>query len=71
MSDTPNPGRRFAIEAKPNEPRGDILLPSVGHSPTRARTRNFADPAPCSDGKGFGLVNVQQPMLEHRAGVRR
>ena len=22
---------RFAIEPKPNEPRGDILLPTVGH----------------------------------------
>ena len=25
-------GIRFAIEPKPNEPRGDILLPSVGHA---------------------------------------
>ena len=24
-------GIRFAIEPKPNEPRGDILLPTVGH----------------------------------------
>src|SRR5665811_1928085 len=23
---------RFAIEPKPNEPRGDILLPTVGHA---------------------------------------
>ena len=23
---------RFAIEPKPNEPRGDILLPSIGHA---------------------------------------
>ncbi len=25
-------GMRFAIEPKPNEPRGDILLPTVGHA---------------------------------------
>jgi xylose isomerase len=25
-------GLRFAIEPKPNEPRGDILLPSIGHA---------------------------------------
>jgi xylose isomerase len=25
-------GMRFAIEPKPNEPRGDILLPSIGHA---------------------------------------
>ena len=23
---------RFALEPKPNEPRGDILLPTVGHA---------------------------------------
>ncbi|WP_123027089.1 xylose isomerase [Mycolicibacterium stellerae] len=27
-----NIGLRFAIEPKPNEPRGDILLPTVGHA---------------------------------------
>jgi xylose isomerase len=27
-----NYGLRFAIEPKPNEPRGDILLPTVGHA---------------------------------------
>ena len=25
-------GLRFALEPKPNEPRGDILLPTVGHA---------------------------------------
>src|SRR5437660_96700 len=25
-------GIRFAIEPKPNEPRGDILLPTLGHA---------------------------------------
>src|SRR5918992_1300734 len=25
-------GLRFAIEPKPNEPRGDILLPTIGHA---------------------------------------
>ena len=25
-------GMRFALEPKPNEPRGDILLPTVGHA---------------------------------------
>lgn len=25
-------GLRFAIEPKPNEPRGDILLPTLGHA---------------------------------------
>ncbi len=27
-----NYGLRFAVEPKPNEPRGDILLPTVGHA---------------------------------------
>jgi xylose isomerase len=27
-----NYGMRFAIEPKPNEPRGDILLPTIGHA---------------------------------------
>ena len=26
------PGLRIALEPKPNEPRGDILLPTVGHA---------------------------------------
>ena len=25
-------GLRFALEPKPNEPRGDILLPTIGHA---------------------------------------
>ena len=37
-------GLRFAIEPKPNEPRGDILLPTVGHAlafiDTLAHSRN-------------------------------
>ncbi len=35
---------RFAIEPKPNEPRGDILLPTIGHawrSSTRSSTRSL------------------------------
>ena len=31
-------GLRFALEPKPNEPRGDILLPTVGHAPGLHRT---------------------------------
>jgi xylose isomerase len=31
-SEDNNYGLRFAIEPKPNEPRGDILLPTVGHA---------------------------------------
>ena len=31
-SEDHNYGLRFAIEPKPNEPRGDILLPTVGHA---------------------------------------
>jgi xylose isomerase len=34
---------RFAIEPKPNEPRGDILLPSVGHA--LAFINKLADPS--------------------------
>jgi xylose isomerase len=33
---------RFAIEPKPNEPRGDILLPSIGHA--IAFINDLADP---------------------------
>jgi xylose isomerase len=31
-SEAQNYGLRFAIEPKPNEPRGDIFLPTVGHA---------------------------------------
>ncbi|HKD97929.1 MAG TPA: TIM barrel protein, partial [Micromonosporaceae bacterium] len=34
---------RFAIEPKPNEPRGDILLPTVGHALAFISTLEHAD----------------------------
>jgi xylose isomerase len=34
---------RFAIEPKPNEPRGDILLPTVGHALAFISTLDHAD----------------------------
>jgi xylose isomerase len=36
-------GIRFAIEPKPNEPRGDILLPTVGHALAFAESLEHAD----------------------------
>jgi xylose isomerase len=36
-------GIRFAIEPKPNEPRGDILLPTVGHALAFVATLDHAD----------------------------
>ena len=36
-------GLRFAIEPKPNEPRGDILLPTVGHALAFIGTLEHAD----------------------------
>jgi xylose isomerase len=36
-------GLRFAIEPKPNEPRGDILLPTVGHALAFISTLEHAD----------------------------
>ncbi|MDX8029128.1 xylose isomerase [Lentzea sp. BCCO 10_0856] len=36
-------GLRFAIEPKPNEPRGDILLPTVGHALAFITTLDRAD----------------------------
>jgi xylose isomerase len=36
-------GLRFAIEPKPNEPRGDILLPTVGHALAFVSTLEHAD----------------------------
>jgi xylose isomerase len=36
-------GMRFAIEPKPNEPRGDILLPTVGHALAFISTLHHAD----------------------------
>ena len=36
-------GLRFAIEPKPNEPRGDILLPTVGHALAFISTLAHAD----------------------------
>ena len=32
VCDRPRYGIRFALEPKPNEPRGDILLPTIGHA---------------------------------------
>ncbi|NEA30025.1 xylose isomerase [Actinomadura bangladeshensis] len=34
---------RFAIEPKPNEPRGDILLPTIGHALAFIQTLEHAD----------------------------
>jgi xylose isomerase len=36
-------GIRFAIEPKPNEPRGDILLPTIGHALAFISTLEHAD----------------------------
>jgi xylose isomerase len=36
-------GLRFALEPKPNEPRGDILLPTVGHALAFISTLQHAD----------------------------
>jgi xylose isomerase len=36
-------GIRFAIEPKPNEPRGDILLPTIGHALAFLTTLEHAD----------------------------
>jgi xylose isomerase len=36
-------GIRFAIEPKPNEPRGDILLPTVGHAIAFINSLDHAD----------------------------
>ena len=37
---------RFALEPKPNEPRGDILLPTVGHALLHQRTGVAGDGRP-------------------------
>jgi xylose isomerase len=36
-------GIRFALEPKPNEPRGDILLPTIGHALAFINTLEHAD----------------------------
>ena len=36
-------GLRFAIEPKPNEPRGDIFLPTMGHALAFISTLEHAD----------------------------
>jgi xylose isomerase len=36
-------GIRFALEPKPNEPRGDILLPTIGHALAFINTLDHAD----------------------------
>src|SRR5512139_295774 len=38
-----NYGLRFALEPKPNEPRGDILLPTIGHALAFIDTLEHAD----------------------------
>ena len=62
-------GLRFAIEPKPNEPRGDILLPTVGHalafiSDPRAPRHGRREPRgrPRADGRA-------ELRARHRAGA--
>ena len=60
---------RIALEPKPNEPRGDIFLPTVGHalgSHRRARARRHRRPQPRDRARADG-----QPQLHPRPRARR
>ena len=60
---------RFAIEPKPNEPRGDILLPTVGHALAfieRARAPRAGRREPRGRARGDGQPELR---ARHRAGA--
>jgi xylose isomerase len=62
-------GLRFALEPKPNEPRGDILLPTIGHalaSSPPSSTPSLVGPQP----RGRARADVQpQLRARHRPGA--
>jgi xylose isomerase len=60
---------RFAIEPKPNEPRGDILLPSIGHA--IAFINDLADPdlVGINPEVGHEQMAVAELRARHRAGA--
>ena len=62
-------GIRFAIEPKPNEPRGDILLPTVGHALAfiaDARARRHGRPQPRGRPRADGRAQLHR---RHRPGA--
>ncbi|WP_375481460.1 xylose isomerase [uncultured Jatrophihabitans sp.] len=58
-------GLRFAIEPKPNEPRGDILLPTVGHALAFIEQLDHADMV----GVNPEVGHEQMAGLNYTAGI--
>jgi xylose isomerase len=58
-------GIRFAIEPKPNEPRGDILLPTVGHALAFINELDHADMV----GVNPEVGHEQMSNLNYTAGI--
>ena len=64
---------RFAIEPKPNEPRGDILLPTIGHAlglHQRARAPRHGRPEPRGRPRDHGRAKRRCTGTPRRCGPR-
>ena len=62
-------GLRFAIEPKPNEPRGDILLPSIGHALAFINELEHADMVGINPEVGHEHMASPQLHPRHCAGA--
>ena len=65
-------GMRFAIEPKPNEPRGDILLPTVGHALAfiaDARAPRHGRPQPRGRPRADGRAQLRRTASPRRCGT--
>jgi len=62
---------RFALEPKPNEPRGDILTPGEGYTGLLADRSAYEDFDPAAAGSaGYGFVRLHQLAIEHLLRAR-
>ena len=62
-------GIRFAIEPKPNEPRGDILLPTVGHALAFIYSSSTRDMVGLNPEVGHEQMAGPQLRARHRPGA--
>ena len=62
-------GLRFALEPKPNEPRGDIFLPTVGHALAFIATLEHGDMVGLNPEVGHEQMAEPQLHPRHRPGA--
>ena len=60
---------RFALEPKPNEPRGDIFLPTVGHALAFINTLEHADMVGLNPEVGHEQMSNLNMVARHRPGA--